>query len=304
MMQPRKGFTLIELLVVVAIIGVLIALLLPAVQKVREAANRIKCANNLKQLGIATHLFHDTNGMLPAAGLNYFPNVANASQVQDNAYGTAFFHLLPNIEQENLYRATYGEDPNFPGVFRYYGGTPSICDNQPIALFICPSDWLNIAVAEHLSLGSYAANTLAFGYHDGQDDGKNRIPASFPKGVSNTILWTEHYAKCRDSRTGPPPFLGKDLKNMFWNQKDTAQLTDYAMFQVQPIYDPVTPNTDPLTTCIWKRAQTTHPGGINVCLADGSVRFVSAGIKGYPLEESTWYWALQPDSPDPAPDDW
>src|SRR5262245_41698747 len=115
-MQPRKGFTLIELLVVVAIIGVLIALLLPAVQKVREAANRIKCANNLKQLGVAAHLFHDTNDLLPAAGLNYFPNVPNASTIAGNAYGTAFFHLLPYVEQENLYKATYGEDPRFPGI--------------------------------------------------------------------------------------------------------------------------------------------------------------------------------------------
>jgi prepilin-type N-terminal cleavage/methylation domain-containing protein/prepilin-type processing-associated H-X9-DG protein len=303
-MSSRKGFTLIELLVVIAIIGVLIALLLPAVQKVREAAYRIKCGNNLKQLGVAAHMFHDTHGMLPAAGLNYFPNEPNASQVQGNAYGTAFFHFLPYIEQENLYRATYGEDPRFAGLVRYFGGTPSLCDTQALPLFICPSDPLNTAVAEQLALGNYAANTLAFGFHDGQDEGKNRIPASFPKGVSNTILLTEHYAKCRDSRTGPPPFLGKDLRNMYWNQKDTAQLTDYAMFQVQPIYDPVTPTTDPLTTCIWKRAQTSHQGGINACLADGSVRFVSAAIKGYPVQESTWYWALQPDSPAPAPNDW
>jgi prepilin-type N-terminal cleavage/methylation domain-containing protein len=303
-MNARRGFTLIELLVVVAIIGVLIALLLPAVQKVREAANRIKCANNLKQLGIAAHLFHDAHGLLPAAGLNYVPNVPNASAISNNAYGTAFFHMLPYVEQDNLYKASYGEDPHFPGVFRYYGANPGVCDGQAIALFICPTDTLNTSVAEKLSLGNYAANTLAFGFHDGQDDGKNRIPASFPKGVSNTILWTEHYAKCRDSRTGPPPFLGKDLENMYWNRKDTAQLTDYAMFQVLPIYDPVPLGIDPLLTCIWKRAQTSHPSGINACLVDGSVRFVSAGIKGYPIEESTWYWALQPDSPSPPPNDW
>jgi prepilin-type N-terminal cleavage/methylation domain-containing protein len=303
-MPIRKGFTLIELLVVIAIIGVLIALLLPAVQKAREAANLVVCRNNLKQIGLAAHSFHDAFGKLPAAGAQYFPYSADAPTTAGNAFGTAFFHLLPYLEQNDLYRASYGPDPKY-GVIRYYGAVNSVCDTTPVKVFICPTDWLNTALTDHLGLGSYAANTLAFGDDANHDDfGGNRIPASFPKGVSQTILVTEHYAKCRDSRTGPPAFLGKDLKNMFWNQKDTAQLTDYAMFQMQPVYDPVTPSMDPLTTCIWKRAQTTHVGGINTCLADGSVRFVSSAIKGYPQDQSTWYWALQPDSPAAPPDDW
>jgi prepilin-type processing-associated H-X9-DG protein len=73
---------------------------------------------------------------------------------------------------------------------------------------------------------------------------------------------------------------------------------------VQPLYDPVPDGIDPQQTCIWYRAQTPHAGGINVCLVDGSVRFVSAQIKGWPLIESTWYWALQPDNPNPEPADW
>ena len=82
----------------IAIIAILIGLLLPAVQKVREAANRIKCANNLKQLGLAAHHYHDANEHLPP-GIGYYPTAASG------AFGTYFFHLLPYLEQDNLYRS-------------------------------------------------------------------------------------------------------------------------------------------------------------------------------------------------------
>src|SRR5688500_4042128 len=92
----RRGFTLIELLVVIAIIATLIGLLVPAVQKVREAASRIKCANNLKQLGLAAHHYHDVHQHLPPA-IGYYPPVAGA-------LGSYFFHLLPYVEQDPLYK--------------------------------------------------------------------------------------------------------------------------------------------------------------------------------------------------------
>jgi prepilin-type N-terminal cleavage/methylation domain-containing protein/prepilin-type processing-associated H-X9-DG protein len=295
-MRCRKAFTLIELLVVVAIIGVLIALLLPAVQKVREAANRIKCANNLRQLGLATHQFHDSCSMLPPPANWYFPAVPGAERIEGNAKGSALFHILPFLEQNDLYRSTYGDDPYYPGIKRYYGADHSICDKIPLAVFNCPSDPLNTGFAEQKGLGNYGANALAFGDYEG----KNQIPGSFPKGVSSTILYTERYAKCRDSRTDPP-FVGKDLRDMLWDQ---FAITDYHMFQIHPIYDPLPPGVTAEQTCIYRRAQALHPNGINVCLADGSVRLVSGSIKGWPYEESTWLWAMQPDNPNPPPADW
>src|SRR5262245_54977029 len=96
----RRGFMLVELLVVIAILAVLIGLLLPAVQKVREAANRTTCANNLRQLGFAAYNFHDANGHFPPA-IGYYPPAGRA-------FGNYYFYLLPYLDQENLYRASYG----------------------------------------------------------------------------------------------------------------------------------------------------------------------------------------------------
>jgi prepilin-type N-terminal cleavage/methylation domain-containing protein/prepilin-type processing-associated H-X9-DG protein len=103
----RLGFTLVELLVVIAIIGVLVGLLLPAVQKIREAANRMSCSNNLKQIGLALHNFHDTNGRFPTGGNNwqdgpgYNPD-GSPLNVRTQACGV-FFQILPYMEQSDLY---------------------------------------------------------------------------------------------------------------------------------------------------------------------------------------------------------
>src|SRR5690242_10221500 len=98
--SARCGFTLVELLVVIAIIGVLIALLLPAIQKAREAANRSSCSNNLKQMALGMHTAHDTHKKLPPA-LGYYPS-SNATAGTITGVGNAFFHLLPFVEEEVL----------------------------------------------------------------------------------------------------------------------------------------------------------------------------------------------------------
>jgi prepilin-type N-terminal cleavage/methylation domain-containing protein len=104
--STRKGFTLIELLVVIAIIAVLIGLLVPAVQKVREAAARVQSANNLKQMGLAFHSFNDVRKRLPPSA-GWVPSASVANPPKGGAVGTAHFHILPFIEQNNLYKQTY-----------------------------------------------------------------------------------------------------------------------------------------------------------------------------------------------------
>jgi prepilin-type N-terminal cleavage/methylation domain-containing protein len=166
MVQRRSGFTLIELLVVIAIIGVLIALLLPAVQKVREAANRTQCLNNLKQLGLALHNYHDTFKAFPfGKGPNYVTTRPGSAPY---ARWSAHSQLLPFIEQDNLYRSIdFSFPPETPGMggvipfmppFQNPNRENSAACRTVVKMFLCPSDGSDIAVADWPGVNNYFAN--------------------------------------------------------------------------------------------------------------------------------------------------
>ena len=172
-MFRRKGFTLIELLVVIAIIAILIGLLLPAVQKVREAAARTKCSNNIKQLALACHAYQDTFGNLPVAvqmkrsGTGAVSNPSNGSQ---NFGPNWLVLILPQVEQGNLYAAVES------GVRNYVvNGDASwrAVRSTRVATFLCPSDPANTepwtGLGGNWARGNYGCN--AFGIHQNSSNG-------------------------------------------------------------------------------------------------------------------------------------
>ena len=297
----RRGLTLIELLVVMAIIGVMIALLLSAVQKAREAGLRVESSNNLKQIALAIHGYADGHrGRLASI---------DGNPLSPNFPEPALVALLPLIEQANLLAAYK------PNVF---GANAKLINSHVVTTYVSPAD---PTIGDRLGKCSYGLNAQAF-------CGSPTLNASFQDGLSNTIALAEHYAVCQNASLGPPTVF------LYWEQFYTPSSPDISVAfhratfadsglaiiqQYNPddsgdVY-PITAGVPPVSRasvagltfqyrparnrCDARIPQTPHTGGMLVALADGSVRSLSNQ-----MSEPTFWGAVTPNGGEVLRSDW
>jgi prepilin-type N-terminal cleavage/methylation domain-containing protein/prepilin-type processing-associated H-X9-DG protein len=304
----RPAFTLVELLVVIAILAVLIGLLLPAVQKVREAAARLKCQNNLKQVGLALHAYHDALNFFPAGQDNVIGNQWTANLPRwDRACW--FQRILPFVEQGNLYRLLQsymtGNPPAPYITFAVNGNAQQPSDpgrNTVVPLFVCPADPnspKNRTVPGneqgfHSNYVTCAGSTV---YNPPDDPDGTQLNGMFyvysatritdvTDGTSNTLMGSEVLVV--------PDSTLHDLRGRVYNSWQGNTLFSTLYPPNTPVGDrssycvnfpPSAPCQGLTTANVVQSARSQHPGGVNGLLADGSVRFVSNSVA-----LTTWQW--------------
>jgi prepilin-type N-terminal cleavage/methylation domain-containing protein len=276
--RMRQGFTLIELLVVIAIIAILIGLLVPAVQKVREAANRTQMMNNLSQCGKAVHLAHDNNKKYPP----YLGTYGAATSAL-----TFHIHLLPFVDQAPMYQLYIGNpSAGTPPSLTLGGQTPP----NSVAPYITAMDatqtnanavyGCNFPVNLRLYYSGGGQNQLTSGTSGPNALIYPKMPGSFPDGTSNTLLFATKYIVCGSGNAGS-----------WWNDPGGNALssptaaTFGSQLQKLPLWAP----TNQFCSNTLGQPQSFTPQNIQVAMCDASVASISAGV-----QTPSWNAALMP----------
>ena len=331
--RRSPGFTLIELLVVIAIIAILIGLLLPAVQKVREAAARMQCSNNIKQISLAVHNYESAYSTVP--GVWYQHDVGPWGS-GGYANSNLFYALLPFLEQQNVY--DLGQAGKAPSI----GGGPYVgpfnARSTVIKTFICPSDptepsnmdthmgpdgsW-----AVNWAVGNYAGNVMVFDPVANRQNGTAALTNSMPDGTSNTVIFAHAIKACSNAVWVDPAYTLNGTRDTDWawypwdgfngqwnapafgfatyvarNGKNSNIGSDHGMDfssgrTVPPSGVPFQINPAP-GACLWEVPVSTHAVML-AGLGDGSVRSVSASIS-----VNTWWNACVPNDGAVLANDW
>ncbi len=328
--SQRRGFTLIELLVVIAIIGILVGLLMAAVQAARNAAARAQSQNNLRQIGLATQHFNDVKGVLPTAygwtgtastqgpgSTTLYPAPANSE-----SDGSAFFHLLPYVEQQAMFDSTYGyigllygpfdgPAPVWQAEYQTYGWPSniqmgisayfahSLKTTYRVKVYVGPGDPTNASSSN--GYVSYLANREAM-------DGKISVQG-LTDGSSNTMLYAEGYSSCsgvyslpyveRDMHLSamkdsypdyvvynyPGPTFARDQGYQIFNSQSNSYVPKAASDTFQ--------NRPATNACNPRMPQSLTPGSIQVGMGDGSVRGISPSVSF-----ASWSAAITPQAGD------